>query len=153
MAEVERAGHRSRYLAVLPSERSLYYGLKADESTEPGAKNPFAFVEMVFADPLTVLQAAFPQGPAQVSYERREQQVTLHSRSVHLSAQRRSAYRVEFQMSISADRPTRVSGSWDSRFAEPLASDMSLAGWRYTAPMRLRNLGEARALEKPSKSK
>ena len=142
LAEVEQGGVTKRYLA-LPSGIELYSGLAADESNSAGGKNPFAFLDIGFAVPITALRTAFPRGPSSVPDGESRRDILLQGKPITISttrSQQRIAYRLE-------SASIHVNGTWERSVKAPLSASYSLVGWTSPSKVSFATLEQARAAQ------
>jgi hypothetical protein len=125
LAEIEQGAVTKRYLA-LPSGIQLYSGLSANESTSPGRKNPFAFLDLSFGVPITALRTAFPLGPSSVSDGESKRDILLQGKPTMISTTRRSELRITYRLEPAS---VHVNGLWEKLVQNPLSGDYSLVGW------------------------
>jgi hypothetical protein len=145
LAEIKQGEVTKRYLA-LPSGIQLYSGLSADESTSPGGKNPFAFLDLGFAAPLTALRTAFPLGPSSVPDGESKKDILLQGKPITISTTRRSQQRITYRLESAS---IHVNGLWDRSVQNPLSGGYSLVGWTSPSKASFATLEEARAAQAP----
>jgi hypothetical protein len=153
MAEIEAKGTLKQHLLVRPSGLGLFSGLSDEESPQAGAKNPFMFLDYVFAVVVLALEQVYPSGAGAVPERETEidtqvvveknVQVTL--RTVR-EADHRIRYRVVTRSGIASERLT-MDGTWDGRRRSPLPDDLQIGTWRHGSSASVSTLGEARALK------
>ena len=139
LAEIEQGGVVKKYLA-LPSGIQLYWGLSADESISGGA-NPFGFLDLGFALPITALRSAFPFGPASVAVGESSKDVVVENRPITIRATRRGeqiTYRLESAQLI-------ITGLWERMAPDLLPDSYSLVGWVSPTNVKFPTLKEARS--------
>jgi hypothetical protein len=145
LAEIQQGGVTKRYLA-LRSGIQLYSGLSADESTSPGRKNPFAFLDLSFAVPITALRTAFPLGPSSVPDGESKRDILLQGKTITISTTRRGQQRIIYRLESAS---IHVSGLWERSVQSPLSGDFSLVGWTSPERASFATLEEARAAQTP----
>jgi hypothetical protein len=145
LAEIEQGGVTKRYLA-LPSGVQLYSGLSADESISPGGKNPFAFLDLGFALPMTALSTAFPRGPSSVPYGESKKDVLVEGKRIAISTTRRSEHKISYRLGSDSIHAT---GLWERVAQNPLPGSYPLVGWVSPKKARFATLEEARSAQAP----
>jgi hypothetical protein len=141
LAEIEQQGATKRYLA-LPSGIQLYSGLSADESISPGGKNPFAFLDLGFALPMTALSTAFPLGPSSVPDGESKKDVLVQGKQITISATRRSQHKITYRLESDSIHAT---GLWERVAQDPLPGSYRLVGWISPTKARFATLAQARS--------
>jgi hypothetical protein len=145
LAEVARGGVTKRYLA-LPSGIQLYSGLSAEESISPGQKNPFAFLDLGFALPITALRAAFPLGPASVADGESKKDILVQGKPITISTIRHDAHKISYRLESASIHAT---GLWERVVQPPLPGSYSLVGWVSPTNVSFATLEEARSARAP----
>lgn len=145
LAEIQQGGVTKRYLA-LPSGIQLYSGLSADESTSPGRENPFTFLDLSFAVPITALRTAFPLGPSSVPDGESKRDILLQGKPITISTTRRGQQRIIYRLESAS---IHVNGLWERSVQSPLSGDFSLVGWTNPERSSFATLEEARAAQTP----
>jgi hypothetical protein len=143
LAEIQNGGVTKRYLA-LPSGVQLYSGLSADESTDPGRKNPFMFLELGFALPITALRTAFPLGPSSVPDGESKKDILVQDKPIAISTSRHDQQKIRYRLESDSIHAT---GLWERSIQNPLPGDYSLAGWTTPGKISFATLEEARAAQ------
>jgi hypothetical protein len=143
LAEVEQGGVTKRYLA-LPSGIQLYSGLSAEESNSPGGKNPFAFLDVGFAVPITALRTAFPLGPSSVPDGESKRDILLQGKPITISTTRRSQERIIYRLESAS---VHVNGIWERSVKDPLSGTYSLVSWTSPSKASFATLEQARAAQ------
>lgn len=143
LAEVEQGGVTKRYLA-LPSGIQLYSGLSAEESNSPGRKNPFAFLDLGFAVPITALRTAFPLGPSSVPDGESKKDILLQGKPITISTTRSSQQRITYRLESAS---IHVIGIWERLVKDPLSGSYSLVGWTSPSEASFATLEQARAAQ------
>jgi hypothetical protein len=144
LVEMDQAGTTKRYL-TLPTGIELYSGLSADESTFPGGKNPFAFLDLAIGVPVTALRTAFPLGPSSVGDGESKKDIVMEGKPISITAIRRGqqiSYRLE-SASIHA------TGTWERMAQNPLPGSYPLVGWTSSTKAQFATLEEARSAKTP----
>lgn len=141
LAEIKQGAVTRRYLA-LPSGIQLYSGLSSDESTSSGEKNPFAYLEVSFAAPITALRTAFPFGPSAVPDGESKRDIPLQGRLITVITTRLSQYKINYRIESDSMHAT---GLWERLSLDPLSGDYSLVGWTDPDKSTFATLAQARA--------
>jgi hypothetical protein len=142
LTEIELGGVTKRYLA-LPSGIQLYSGLSADESI---GKNPFAFLDLGFAAPITALRTAFPLGPSSVPDGESKKDILLQGTPITITTTRHNQQRITYRLESAS---IHVSGLWERLVQNPLSGSYSLVGWTSANKASFATLEEARAAQIP----
>jgi hypothetical protein len=145
LAEIVQEGGTKRYLA-LPSGVQLYSGLSADESISVGGKNPFAFLDLGFALPMTALRTAFPLGPSTVPDGESKKNILVQGKPIAVSTSRISQQKITYLLESDSIHAT---GLWERSVRNPLPGGYSLVGWVSPGKMSFATLEEARAAQPP----
>jgi len=141
LAEIEQGGTTKRYLAAQPSGIQLYSGLSAAESSPSGGKNPFAFMDLGFALPITALQIAFPLGPQSVADGKSNKNILIEGKPITINTMRISPNHIEFRLESST---IHITGLWERVVQSPLPGNYSLVGWKTPTGAQFASLDEAR---------
>lgn len=140
LAEIENGGVIKRYLA-LPSGIQLYSGLSADESADSGRKNPFMFLELGFALPITALRTAFPLGPSSVPDGESKKDILVQGKPIAISTSRHDQHKIRYRLESDS---IHAAGLWERSVQNALPGDYSLVGWISPGKISFATLEEAR---------
>lgn len=150
LAEIEEGGATKRYLVAQPSGIQLYSGLSATESIPSGGKNPFAFMDLGFALPITALQIAFPVGPSSVADGESKSNILVEGKPITINTVRHNANQIRFRLESST---IHVAGLWERVDQSPLPGSYSLVGWKTPTGTQFTSLDEARSAHAPRDSR
>jgi hypothetical protein len=142
LAEIEQGATTKRYLVAQPSGIQLCSGLSKDESMPFGGKNPFQFLELSFAAPITALQTAFPAGPSSVPGGESRKNISLEGKPVSITTSRHGAGEIAFRLDFTG---LHASGKWRMVALKPLPDTYSLVGWTNAQALQFPSLREARS--------
>jgi hypothetical protein len=144
LAEIEQGGTTKRYL-TLPSGVQLYWGLSAEESISPGGKNPFAFLDLGLAVPISALRMAYPLGPSSVADGESKKDIVVQGQTLTINTVRHGQ-QITFRLESAAIHTT---GLWERIALKPLPGSYSLIGWVSPTKARFATLEDARSSQPP----